>query len=53
MADNSVTFSDGIETDYWSFNPGATATIGVANKKANILCRKNHSTSEVDNEYRK
>jgi hypothetical protein len=39
-----VIFSDGIEADYLSFNSGATATIGVANKNANILCRKNHST---------
>ena len=51
MADNGVIFSDGIETDYLSFNSGATATIGVADKKANILSGKTLSTPEVDNEY--
>lgn len=51
MTDNGVIFSDGIEADYLSFNSGATATMGVASKKANILCSKNHSTVEVGNEY--
>jgi len=53
MTDNGVIFSDGIEADYLAFNSGATATIGVANKKANILCSKNHPISEMDNEYLK
>jgi hypothetical protein len=46
MADNGVIFSDGIETDYLSFNSGATATISVANKKASILGGQNFTTSE-------
>jgi hypothetical protein len=46
MADNGVIFSDGIEADYLSFNSGATATISVANKKANILCGRNLTTAE-------
>jgi hypothetical protein len=45
-ADNGVIFSDGIEADYLSFNSGATATISVANKKANILCGRNLTTAE-------
>ena len=53
MADNGVIFSDGIEADYVSFNLGATATIGVANRKANILGSKNHPISEKDNEHLK
>ena len=51
MADNGVIFSDGIEAEYLSFNSGATATIRVAHKKANILSGKTLSTPEVDNEY--
>ena len=51
MADNGVIFSDGVEADYLSFNSGATATISVADKKANILCDQNFTTSEVKNEY--
>ncbi|MEE8379334.1 MAG: sugar kinase [Gammaproteobacteria bacterium] len=43
MTDNGVIFSDGIEADYLPFNSGATATIGVANQKANILVDENHS----------
>jgi hypothetical protein len=43
MTDNGVIFSDGIEADYLPFNTGATATIGVANRKANILVDENHS----------
>lgn len=37
MADNGVIFSDGVEADYLSFNSGATATIGLADRKANLL----------------
>ena len=51
MADNGVIFSDGIEAEYLSFNSGATTTIRVAHKKANILSGKTFSTPEVDNEY--
>ena len=51
MADNGVIFSDGIEADYLSFNSGATATISVADKKANILSGQTLSTLEVNNEY--
>ncbi len=34
MAENGVIFSDGMESDYLAFNAGATATIGIAPKKA-------------------
>ena len=51
MTDNGMIFSDGIEADYLSFNSGATATICVADKKANILSGQTLSTPEVDNEY--
>jgi len=51
MADSGVIFNDGIEVDYLSFNSGATATIIVADKKANILSDQILSTSEVNNEY--
>ena len=51
MADNGVIFSDGIEADYLSFNSGATATISVADKKANILSGQTLSNPEMNNEY--
>jgi len=51
MADNGVIFSDGIEADYLSFNSGATATISIADKKANILSDPNLSTLEMKNEF--
>ena len=53
MADNGVIFSDGIEADYLSFNSGATATIGVANKKANIICGSDRELLTVENKYDK
>lgn len=37
MADNGVIFSDGVEADFLAFNSGATATIGLADKKAHLL----------------
>jgi NAD kinase len=37
MAQNGVIFSDGIESDYLSFNAGAVASIGVADRKLNLL----------------
>ena len=42
MPDKGVIFSDGIEIDYLHFNSGATATINIANQKANILVGKSH-----------
>jgi len=51
MTGNGVIFSDGIEADYLSFNSGATATISVADKKANILSSQILSSPEVNNEY--
>lgn len=37
MAENGTIFSDGIEADYLSFNAGFTATIRIADKKANLV----------------
>jgi hypothetical protein len=37
MADNGVIFSDGIENDYLAFNAGITATIRVADRRANLV----------------
>lgn len=37
MAENGVIFSDGIEADYLGFTAGLTATIRVADKKANLV----------------
>jgi hypothetical protein len=39
MPENGVIFSDGIEGDYLHFNSGAAATIGVAERKANLIMR--------------
>jgi hypothetical protein len=39
MPENGVTFSDGIEADYVSFNAGVVATIGVAERKARLMVR--------------
>jgi NAD kinase len=39
MPDNGVIFSDGIEQDYVSFNAGAVATIGLAERKASLVAR--------------
>lgn len=37
MPENGVIFSDGIESDYLSFNAGSVATVGVAERKANLI----------------
>jgi hypothetical protein len=39
MPENGVIFSDGIEADYVAFNSGAVATIGVAERKAQLIAR--------------
>jgi hypothetical protein len=39
MPENGVIFSDGIEGDYLHFNSGTVATIGVAERKANLIVR--------------
>jgi NAD kinase len=39
MPENGVIFSDGIESDYIKFNSGAVATIGLAERKANLIAR--------------
>jgi len=39
MPENGVIFSDGIERDYVNFNSGAVATIGLAERKANLIVR--------------
>ncbi|MGH2522111.1 MAG: sugar kinase, partial [Anaerolineales bacterium] len=39
MPENGVIFSDGIERDYLSFNAGAVATIGLAERKAHLIVR--------------
>ncbi|MBX3035400.1 MAG: hypothetical protein KF758_00680 [Anaerolineales bacterium] len=37
MPDGGVIFSDGVETDFLAFNAGAIATIGLSNKKINLI----------------
>jgi len=37
MAEGGVIFSDGVEADFLPFNSGATATIGVAEKKTQLV----------------
>lgn len=37
MPEGGVIFSDGVETDFLSFNAGATATIGLAHKKTHLV----------------
>jgi NAD kinase len=37
MPQNGVIFSDGVEADYLSFNSGAIARIGVAEKRLNLV----------------
>lgn len=37
MPENGIIFSDGIETDYLTFNSGLIATISIAEKKAQIV----------------
>lgn len=39
MPENGVIFSDGLERDYVDFNSGAVATIGIAERKANLIVR--------------
>jgi hypothetical protein len=39
MPSNGVIFSDGIEADFLSFNSGATATIGIAKEKTNLVIK--------------
>ena len=39
MPSNGVIFSDGIESDFLSFNSGATATIGVAPETAKLVTK--------------
>ncbi len=39
MPENGVIFSDGIERDYVAFNSGAVATIGIAERKVNLIVR--------------
>ncbi len=40
MPDYGVIFSDGIETDYLSFNAGFIARIGLAQRKAHLITRE-------------
>ena len=37
MPSNGVIFSDGIESDFLSFNSGSIVEIGIANEKANLV----------------
>jgi len=37
MSQGGVIFSDGVEKDYLAFNAGAIATIGIAEKKTNLV----------------
>lgn len=39
MPEHGVIFSDGIESDYLNFNSGAVVSIGVAERKANLVVR--------------
>jgi hypothetical protein len=39
MPERGVIFSDGIESNYLAFNAGMVATIGVADRKANLIIR--------------
>jgi NAD kinase len=39
MPESGVIFSDGIETDYLSFNSGLIARIGLAERKAHLIVR--------------
>lgn len=39
MPDYGVIFSDGIENDYLNFNSGAVASIGLAERQANLIVR--------------
>ena len=37
MPEGGVIFSDGVEADYLQFNSGASATIGIAAKRTNLV----------------
>lgn len=37
MPSNGIIFSDGVESDFFKFNSGSIATIGVANETANLV----------------
>jgi len=39
MPERCVIFSDGIESDYLAFTAGTVATIGIADRKANLIVR--------------
>lgn len=39
MADNGVIFSDGVESDFLAFNAGSIATIGLAERKTNLVVK--------------
>jgi hypothetical protein len=40
MPEGGVIFSDGVEADYLAFNAGAVATIGVAERKAQLVVKE-------------
>lgn len=37
MPENGVIFSDGVESDFLTFNSGASASIGIADRKGNLV----------------
>ncbi len=37
MPENGVIFSDGIESDFLQFNSGSVASVGIADKKGNLI----------------
>lgn len=37
MAENGIIFSDGVEQDYLQFNAGASAVIGISDKKGSLV----------------
>ena len=41
MPAHGVIFSDGIESDFLTFNSGAIATIGLAQETANLVTHPN------------
>ena len=38
MPQNGVIFSDGVENDFLRFDSGAIASVGIAEKKASLVC---------------
>ena len=40
LPENGVIFSDGVEGDYLNFNAGAVVTIGLAERKAQLIARE-------------